>query len=204
MTPRLAAVAAVLLLAGCPASPGAAPVDAARARPNGAAHQRTVPKGSPVPGYEAVKQGEVYVFELAFTSCRYDHVVSRSASELVVERTSILMKQAQTPQEIHEPLVSDGNPYWPGGVALSSSFHKVAEEKVEASGRAFDCDVYEALGPGQTARYWVAPTYPFVVRATVNDKPTLQLKEILAGMPDGPVLPGAAPPQAPALGDPPK
>lgn len=198
---------ALVPLAGCPAG-GSSPAAGAR-RMTGAPAVWSYAAGAPIPGYESVRPDQTLVYTLPFNSKRIDVVKTRTATELTIERRTLLGGEAQEPREVHLPLVSSGEPFLPDGVDLRHSFTKIAEDKLTVSGQDFDCDVYEAKGGQQTVRYWIAARFPFVIRSTANESETLALKQFLDHPPTSdvkelpPVMLNDAPPtpaSSPAAG----
>lgn len=190
-TSRLLVPALAFALLGCP---GGAPAPPPR-RPVGSPANFVFPKGEKIPGYEGLAPGRAFVYDLLLGSRRMDVVKTLGESEVVLERHVNLGGQEQDVREVREPTVSTGEPFRPGGLELGVAWKKVAEETITVSGQVFECDVYEARGAGQTARHWIAPRFPFIVRSSSNEIRSLDLKQIL-DHPPAPAVP--LPPARPA------
>jgi hypothetical protein len=150
----------LLALAGCP-SPPAPP-----------------PAPPPVTGYDDVKVGQVYVYQLLGGSTRTDEIVERTDDSIGILRSATVFgvsgKSEKVVERTRPPLAPSPNSgFPPGGLAT-----KTGEETLTISGRSFPCEVRELHDGTDTLKEWTSPRYPFVVRFRSNDFETLRLVEI--------------------------
>src|SRR4051812_36815675 len=133
---RAPLVLVAALLAGCPGPPPpvtrSAPASRPTPPPTGNKQPPKVPVGSPLPGFEDVKLGEVYVYEMLAGAQRRDEVSARSDDELVVT-SAIGLEGTTTKAETKFPLKATAEqpavPLAPGD--------KIGEETLEVSGRTY-------------------------------------------------------------------
>jgi hypothetical protein len=185
MRPR-AIVAALLaaLLAGCPSEKPSAPASTGSPAPQGAGPPATagavvpekpVPEKPPaddvvLPGFEDVRKGQRYVFELTDGVTREDEIISRDELELVI-RSTLRTGNDATTSERRQPL--RGRPPASTNQPVSGS------ETVTISGKTFDCAVLESDAGGLATRRFRAAKFPFVIRVEAPPgTATLTLKEI--------------------------
>ncbi len=167
---------AVLFLGGCPgggtASPASQPVSPASqpVAPAPTKAPETLAPGTPLPGYEDVRVGQVYTYAL-LNGRRHDEIVSRTSDALVIRRGMGLGGSGGESQ-VQVPLLAGATP--PDPVA---SGDKIGEDTIEVSGRKFECSVLEVKGKPQV-RSWVASRYPFLVKQTSDRFLMLELKSI--------------------------
>lgn len=180
MRPRaiLAALVAALL-AGCPSEKSSAPASTGPA-PSGptASAGAVVPDkpaasddDAPLPGFEDVKKGQRYLWELSDGVTREDEIVSRDDDELVIRSTQKAGADATT---------SERRQRLRGRPSTSTAKEKAAgSESVTVSGKKLDCDVLEAESGGLVTRRLKAKKFPFVVRVEAPPgNVTLKLIEI--------------------------
>jgi hypothetical protein len=180
MRPR-AILAALLaaVLAGCPSEKPSAPASTGSPAPQGAGAPpagAVVPEkpasddDAALPGFDDVRKGQRYVFELTDGVTREDEIVSRDERELVIHSTLRTGNDATT-SERRQPL--RGRPSAPASQPASGT------ETVTISGKTFDCAVLESDAGGLVTRRLKAAKFPFVIRVEAPPgTATLALKEI--------------------------
>jgi hypothetical protein len=175
------ALALILLLAvGCPGEKppavetAAPPAPAAASSALGEAFSR--PAEPPV-------VGETYVFKLLGGGERRDEVVAVGTASVTVSRTSSFGVNRGEPETVEIPL----DPRAATKDASSISGAKVKDETVTISGRAFPCEVHERTwtfakpkNSKETARDWISPRFPFILRSVANQFTTVELTEVSA------------------------